>query len=372
MDPFATNRRLGPARRLAVLVAAFLIALPALGASAEVTRAQLNEARSRVNAKQAELDGELNALDAIMVQQANTVARIDRIEAEIANRDRQIALSAYAARERAWTLYVNAGAGSASGVISAEAIGTLGAKTAYLDALVDQELDAVNELVFLQADRARLTLELEALLVEQQEMGAEIEAIAALLLAELEEINTEYRALAQQWEREEAERQRRAAAARAAAAAAAARQSGFASSAHVDPSGRTCPIPPGYGNTFRDSWREPRPYRNGVHLGTDMIASEGTPLVAMESGRIAFGSPSWHWAGGNQIYLRGDSGDVYYYAHLQRFASGISQGTRVGVTQIIGYVGNTGASSVAHLHLGFQPGGGPLTNPYQLLLKLCR
>jgi peptidoglycan LD-endopeptidase LytH len=372
MQPTDSVRRRAPIRSLAVLVAAALVALPTLGASAEVTRAQLNEARSRVNAKQSELDRELAALDAILIQQANTVTRIDRIEAEISNRDRQIALSAYAAKERAWAMYVNAGAGSTSGVITAEAIGTLGVRTAYLDALVDQELDAVNELIYLQEDRARLTIELAALLVEQEAMAAEVEAIAEVLLGQLEEINTEYRALAQQWEREEAERQRRAAAARAAAAAAAARQTGFASSAHVDPSGRTCPIPPGYGNTFRDSWREPRPYRNGVHLGTDLVAAQGTPLVAMENGRIIWGSPSWHWAGGNQIYLRGDSGDVYYYAHLQRFASGISEGTRVGVTQIIGYVGNTGASSVPHLHLGFQPGGGPHTNPYQLLLKLCR
>lgn len=347
------------------LVAVGLLALPAVGASAEVTRQQLAEARAEVNAKTAEFDAQLAVLDALLIEQERTQLRIERIESEIYNRDRQIALAALAAKERAWAMYVTAGAGTLQTAVSPEAIATLGTRTAYLDALVDHELDAVNELVFLQEDRAALTVQLEQLFVDQEARAEELEAITEVLLSELEEVTAGYRSLVQQWEREEQARQERLARERA-------RRTGFFSSAHIDPSGRTCPIPPGYGNAFRDSWREPRPYRNGVHLGTDMIAAIGTPLVAMENGTIIRGSPSWHWAGGNQIYLRGDSGDVYYYAHLQRFASGISSGSRVGVAQTIGFVGNTGASSTAHLHLGFQPGGGPLTNPYQLLVRLCR
>jgi murein DD-endopeptidase MepM/ murein hydrolase activator NlpD len=90
----------------------------------------------------------------------------------------------------------------------------------------------------------------------------------------------------------------------------------------------------------------------------------------MENGYIW--SPNWHWAGGYGLYLRGDSGDIYYYAHMNGYAPGIVDGTRVGVAQVVGYLGNTGNSSIPHLHLGYQPGGGPLTNPYQLLVKLCR
>lgn len=361
-------------RRFAIVVAVLaVVSGNAIAASAEVTRAQLDEARGRVNAKQSEVDGRLAELDFIALQQENTLARISRIEADIADRDREIALAELAAKERALDMYVNFGSSaSAATAVSPESIGSIGARGAYLDALVDQDLDAVNLLVSLQEDRSRLTGELEQLLVEQAEQAAEVQVQMNALLEELEVINSEYRALAEQWEREEAARERARRAAREAAQRAAAAQGGFATSAHIDPSGRTCPIPPGHGNTFRDSWGEPRPYRNGVHHGTDLVAATGTPLVAMENGTIINGSPSWHWAGGNQIYLRGDSGDIYYYAHLNGFAPGISSGTRVGVAQIIGYVGNTGASSMPHLHLGLQPGGGPLTNPYQLLLKLCR
>lgn len=354
------------ARWLTAAATVVLIVMPLGGVSAEVTRAQLDEARTAVNEKQAEVDRELAALDAIVAQEGRTLARIEAINADIIDRDRQIGLSEVAAKERAYALYVNFGsADDVPGVISPESIGSVGAKTAYVEALVDQDRDAVNDLIVLQEDRGRLNEELDVLLAELVVMEEEIQEIMEGLLGELEVINADYRTLADQWEREERARQVRA-------AQEAARQTGFFSSAHVDPSGRTCPIPPGYGNAFRDSWKEPRPYRNGQHHGTDVIAATGTPLVAMENGVITRGSPSWHWAGGNQIYLRGDSGDIYYYAHMHSFAPGIANGTRVGVRQVIGTVGNTGASSTPHLHLGFQPGGGPLTNPYQLLVRLCR
>jgi murein DD-endopeptidase MepM/ murein hydrolase activator NlpD len=102
-----------------------------------------------------------------------------------------------------------------------------------------------------------------------------------------------------------------------------------------------------------------------------MIAARGTPLVAIESGYIW--SMSFHYLGGNGIYVKGNSGDIYYYAHMDGYGPGMSQGVRVDKGQLIGYVGDTGnATGTPHLHLGYMPGGGPLTNPYQLMVKLCR
>ena len=115
---------------------------------------------------------------------------------------------------------------------------------------------------------------------------------------------------------------------------------------------------------------EPLDYRNGYHKATDMMAALGTPEVAAESGTVWVMNS--HWAGGTQLYLRGDSGDVYYYAHMQGYAPGLAEGARVGVGDLVGYVGNTGASSAPHLHFGYMPGGAALVNPYQLLVKLCR
>ncbi|WKZ81983.1 MAG: peptidoglycan DD-metalloendopeptidase family protein [Acidimicrobiia bacterium] len=359
-------------RPIVALVSLTLVMLVAAPAWGEVTKAQLSEAREKVNERSDSLEEQLAKIDAVLVQQALFEERIDRLREDIAERERQIALSAFAAREQARDMYVNAGASAVTAAGSPETITVLGTKDAYLEAVVDIGVDAVNQLVFLQQDRRALEDQLEALVGQQEDLAAELSAVSSEMMRELSEANDEYQVLYSQWEKEEAERRRKAAeeAARrkAAAAAAAARANNYASSAFVDPSGRTCPV--AGANTFRDSWLEPRPYRNGVHHGTDLVAAEGTPLVAMEAGYVY--SMGYHWAGGNGIYIRGNSGDIYYYAHLQKFASGISTGDRVGVAQTIGYVGSTGASSMPHLHLGYQPGGGALVNPYQLLLKLCR
>ncbi|HSM02386.1 MAG TPA: peptidoglycan DD-metalloendopeptidase family protein [Acidimicrobiia bacterium] len=359
-------------RRIVTALVALLLMVTAAPVGAEVTQDELREARDKVNEQSSALEDELARLDAILVQQAEFENRIARIQREMANRDRQIVLAGFAARDRAREMYISAGADATQAAVSPEGVARHETKTAYLGVVVDTDNDAVNELIYLQEDRASLEAQFETLAAEQEALAEEAARIAEHLTAELEQYNEEYQALYGQWQQEEAarraeaERRRRAAA--AAAAAAAAQNTAYASSAFVDPNGRTCPVVGAH--TFRDSWLEPRPYRNGYHHGTDMIAAVGTPVAAMENGYVI--QRGYHWAGGNGMYIRGDSGDIYYYAHLNGYAAGSEVGSRVAVKQIVAYVGNTGASSVPHLHLGYQPGGGPLTNPYQLLVALCR
>ena len=120
--------------------------------------------------------------------------------------------------------------------------------------------------------------------------------------------------------------------------------------------------------TFRDSWGEPRP-GGRTHTGTDMMAATGTPLVAIENGYIWY--MSWHYAGGNGLYIQGDSGDRWYYAHLDGYAPGISTGVSVSAGQVVGYVGSTGNASVPHLHIGYLPGGAYYANPYPIMAEVC-
>lgn len=356
-------------RRLAALVLAVLFFIPAPAAWAEVTRAQLAEAEAQARQKSAELEGRLGDLEAAMYQGWVYEDRIESLRSQVADRERRLALAGFAAREQAVDLYMNFGANRSG--LDPEQVGKAGTRDAYMRTLVAADRDAVNELEYLKEDSTRLQAELEALLESQGGMNAELQRQVDLLLAELGEANDAYQALYDQWWREEQARiaaiEAAARARAAAAAAAAAAASGYATSEGTPTAGRTCPVAGPH--TFRNSWLEPRP-GGRQHHGVDMVAAIGTPLVAIESG-VIYGT-GWHYLGGINLYLRGDSSDVYYYAHLSGFAGGIGDGMRVNKGQTVGYVGDTGNAGVPHLHLGYQPAGGPLTNPYQLMVRLCR
>lgn len=108
---------------------------------------------------------------------------------------------------------------------------------------------------------------------------------------------------------------------------------------------------------FSHDWGLPRytPYPH-LHQGTDIFANFGTPLVATESGKIlAKGSAG---AGGISVWVSGDSGTAYYYAHMQAWVKGLAVGQRVEKGSIIGFVGNSGNAidSPPHVHFQIHPG----------------
>jgi murein DD-endopeptidase MepM/ murein hydrolase activator NlpD len=121
---------------------------------------------------------------------------------------------------------------------------------------------------------------------------------------------------------------------------------------------------------FIDSWGYPRMMGTASahwHQGTDIFATYGTPLIASENGvldRIGVGS-----LGGNKLWVKGESGTEYYYAHLAAFAPGIADGQPVRAGELIGYVGDTGNArgTSPHLHFEIHPGGVGPVNPYPLL-----
>lgn len=100
------------------------------------------------------------------------------------------------------------------------------------------------------------------------------------------------------------------------------------------------------------------------HEGTDIMAATGTPLVAVEGGRIA--RLSEEALGGIGLFLRGDSGIEYFYAHLARYAPGLHVGQPVAPGEVIGFVGTTGNAVGAHLHFEVHVDGRNV-NPYPML-----
>ena len=102
--------------------------------------------------------------------------------------------------------------------------------------------------------------------------------------------------------------------------------------------------------TLRDSFDEAR---GGTrrHEAIDILAPRNTPIVAVENGTIAklFRSD----AGGITVYQFDPSATyVYYYAHLDHYAAGLTEGKLVRRGEIIGYVGVTGNApkDTPHLH----------------------
>ena len=100
-----------------------------------------------------------------------------------------------------------------------------------------------------------------------------------------------------------------------------------------------------------------------------MMAAHGTPNVAVVSGTF---KTHHSRLGGLSIYLKGDDGHTYYYAHLSSIS--VTDGQRVKAGDVIGAVGNTGnaITTPPHLHWQVHPGGGAPVNPYPLAMALCR
>ena len=274
-----------------------------------------------------------------------------------------------------------------------------------------QEEQAIG-LVEVEATQASITDELERLTRLRQAVGGEL-AELEIALAELEEAEAQRQADAAQQARIAEERERAQAA--AAAAAELARQAptpaptstptptasptaeptpepepeptvpnpqpSEAQPSEPQPSEPqpseplpSTPLPTGGGIvcplsgpfTHTDDFSAPRAV-GGVHRANDLIAAQGTPVLAAASGTIEHRNSS---VGGMSAHLKGDNGDYYFYTHLSRYenvgAGYVTAGT------VIGYVGMTGNAPIPHLHFEIHSGGyGNYTNPYGPVRAAC-
>jgi murein DD-endopeptidase MepM/ murein hydrolase activator NlpD len=85
---------------------------------------------------------------------------------------------------------------------------------------------------------------------------------------------------------------------------------------------------------------------SGFHTGTDLGAEEGTPIFAPAAGRVALAE---------QLAVRGrttliDHGLGVFSGYFHQSQINVEPGEMVQAGDLIGYVGNTGLSSGAHLH----------------------
>ena len=114
-----------------------------------------------------------------------------------------------------------------------------------------------------------------------------------------------------------------------------------------------------------------------THNSIDIMAPRNTPVLAAADGTIIklFNSER----GGITLYQLGtDNRTVYYYAHLERYADGITENRFARRGEIIGYVGDSGNAGRDNCHLHFSIWlvndpkrfwTGENVNPYPLLTK---
>ena len=126
-----------------------------------------------------------------------------------------------------------------------------------------------------------------------------------------------------------------------------------------------CPIAKNFPYSHYDDFGKKRSYGfSRPHLGNDLLGQVGTPIVAVEGGRIE--AMGWNQYGGWRIGIRSfDSKRYYYYAHLRKnfpFRKDLKVGSVVKSGDVIGYLGRTGYSikenvnniNTSHLHFGMQ------------------
>lgn len=119
----------------------------------------------------------------------------------------------------------------------------------------------------------------------------------------------------------------------------------------VDPLDLIIPVAGIEADELIDTFNEARS-QGRVHNAIDIIAPQGTPVLAAADGKIVrlFTSEK----GGLTIYqLAPDNRTVYYYAHLDAYDTGLKAGKRVRQGEIIAYVGDTGNAVPGNYHLHF-------------------
>jgi hypothetical protein len=96
-------------------------------------------------------------------------------------------------------------------------------------------------------------------------------------------------------------------------------------------------------------------FRNHSHTGIDFKMNEGEPLKSIQDGIIEkvvdYGSQNI----GKGVLVKFEDGRTAIYGHMSDIT--VQQGQYVSAGDLIGYSGNTGFSTGAHLHFGIKENG---------------
>ncbi|MGA1668894.1 MAG: peptidoglycan DD-metalloendopeptidase family protein [Candidatus Nanopelagicales bacterium] len=105
------------------------------------------------------------------------------------------------------------------------------------------------------------------------------------------------------------------------------------------------------------------------HQGFDLLGTRGTPIYAVDAGRVT--RSGFQGNGALILDITDKKGSMWFYGHFDKIFVG--RGDTVKAGQLIGTMGDTGSPGAVHLHIELRPRGwsGPAQDARPVVLKLC-
>ena len=319
-------------RVLSGLFAAFVVLLPALPADAD----PLDKAKATQRSLQRELDAA--TLDLVRLENEQFLADRDLagMRPQLAKAKAELARARRVLGDRAASIYQLGGASMLSSLLAND-MADLADRTEFVSVLTTGQADLIADAQTTTDSYTQTLRQVAQAQARSKDLRQRHNATVARLRERLE-----------------------------AARGLVEKLSGFAPTTMVGGRLVACPVSRPY--SYVDTWGAARSGGRS-HQGTDIMNPYGNKVHAYAEGTIS--RESYNSLGGVTLYLQGDDGDEYYYAHLSRYVA--RSGQRVQAGELIAYNGQSGnaAATAPHLHFEVHPGGGAAVNPYPWVVRAC-
>lgn len=109
------------------------------------------------------------------------------------------------------------------------------------------------------------------------------------------------------------------------------------------------------------------PNKRKPHLGIDLAAPRGTPILAAQNGTVIYAGREFRGYG-KMVLIESGDGWATLYAHFDKIL--IAEGQKVHKGEVIGAMGRTGRATGVHLHFELRHNRGPI-DPLPMLPRVA-